>query len=145
MNSLAIYFHSEEIDFVLLKQQKVINWITKTILLEHSFLKEINFIFCSDDYLLKVNREYLSHDYYTDVITFDYSEKNNIAGDIFISIDRVEENAKYYKKTKYHELLRIIIHGVLHLLSYKDKTEIEKTEMTNKENFYLSLFNSEEE
>ncbi len=98
---------------------------------------EINFIFCSDDYLLDMNKQYLQHDYFTDVITFDYSENNILSGDVFISIDRIKENAGEYKVPFEQELQRVMIHGVLHLAGYNDKTDEEKKEMTDKENEYL--------
>jgi len=99
----------------------------------------LNFIFCSDNYLLKINVEHLNHDTYTDIITFDYSKEDRISGDIFISIDRVEENAKSHKTSFENELHRVIIHGVLHLLGYGDKEPGQKAEMRQKEDFCLSL------
>ena len=98
----------------------------------------INFIACSDNYLLEINQDYLKHDYYTDVITFDYSE-TEIASDVFMSIDRIEDNAKQNKVSKLNECYRILIHGVLHLVGYKDKTPEDKAVMTQKEDYYLSL------
>ena len=99
-----------------------------------------NFILCSDDYLLRINQDFLKHDYYTDVITFDNSEENKtILGDIFISIDSVKENAKQNNATTINELCRIMAHGTLHLLGYLDKTKKAKAEMTAKEDFYLKL------
>jgi len=98
---------------------------------------ELNLVFCSDDYLLEINNKHLNHDYYTDIITFDYSEKKKISGDLLISIDRVKENAKIFSVPFIHELNRVVIHGVLHLCGYKDKTEEEKKQMRNLENKYL--------
>jgi len=98
---------------------------------------DLSFIFCSDDYLLDINKKYLNHDFYTDVITFDYSENNILSGDVFISIDRVKENAGTFNVPFEEELQRVMIHGVLHLAGYKDKTDKEKKQMTDKENFYL--------
>ena len=98
---------------------------------------ELSLVFCSDDYLLEVNKKHLNHDYYTDIITFDYSEENKISGDLLISIDRVKENAKTFSVSFMHELNRVVIHGVLHLCGYKDKTEEEKKQMRNLENKYL--------
>ncbi|NOZ34409.1 MAG: rRNA maturation RNase YbeY [Chlorobi bacterium] len=98
---------------------------------------ELSFIFCSDNYLLEMNKNYLKHDFYTDVITFDYCENDIVSGDIFISIDRIKENAKIYKTTFQNELHRIMIHGVLHLVGYNDKTDKEQKQMREKENFYL--------
>ncbi len=133
-----IYFFEEEIDFKIKNKKNIRSWIQQTILAENHILKEINFIFCSDAYLLKINQDYLQHDTYTDIITFDNSEtEKEIIGDIFISIERVSENAKIYGITMMQELNRIIIHGTLHLLGYKDKTAKNKKLMTDKENFYL--------
>jgi len=99
----------------------------------------LNYIFCSDTYLHKINLEYLKHDTLTDIITFDYSEKKQISGDIFISIDRIKENALKFNQSTDIELNRVLIHGVLHLLGYKDKTPKEKETMRAKEDFYLTL------
>lgn len=133
-----IYFFEEEIDFKIKNKKNIRSWIQQTILAENYILKEINFIFCSDAYLLKINQDYLQHDTYTDIITFDNSEtEKEIIGDIFISIERVSENAQIYGIPMVQELNRIIIHGTLHLLGYKDKTAKDKKLMTDKENFYL--------
>ena len=104
---------------------------------------ELTFILCSDEYLLAINQQYLNHDTYTDVITFDNSETlKMIEGDIFISIERIQENAKQFKGTVQHELYRVMIHGTLHLLGYKDKGKAAKTLMTQKEDEYLALFSA---
>ena len=103
-------------------------------------LEYINFIACSDEFLLTINNDYLQHDYYTDIITFDYSE-TNIASDVYISIDRIRENSKELNVSGLRELQRIIIHGVLHLCGYEDATEKQRAAMTRKENQYLHLFN----
>lgn len=99
---------------------------------------EINFIFCNDEFLIGINRKYLNHDNYTDIITFDYSEGNVVSGDIFISIDRIKENAKNYGVSFENELYRVMIHGILHLCGYKDKRRTEKEKMTAGEDKYLS-------
>jgi len=112
-------------------------WIQDTIENENKQLGEINIIFCSDEHLLKMNVEHLNHNFYTDIITFDYCEENIISGDLFISKNRVEENAKSFEVSFSDEINRVIIHGVLHLLGYNDKTDEEKKQMRNKENFYL--------
>tara|TARA_B100000482_G_C12554117_1_gene277414 strand:- start:172 stop:600 length:429 start_codon:yes stop_codon:yes gene_type:complete len=135
-------FFSEKKSFVFNNKNKIRRLIKKITLEEKKGLSFLNIIFCSDAYLLNINKKHLNHDYYTDVITFDYSEKNkNIEGDIYISVDRVKENATKYKENKSVELIRTIIHGVLHLSGYKDKTKKEKEIMTTKENKYLSLYN----
>ena len=97
----------------------------------------LNVIFCSDEYILEMNKQYLKHDYFTDIITFNYNEDNQINGDIFISKDTVSYNANKFNVSFQNELNRVIIHGVLHLIGYNDKTEDEKTEMRSKENYYL--------
>ena len=100
---------------------------------------DITFVFCDDNYLLKINKEFLDHDTYTDIITFDYSVGNEIISEIYVSTDRVEENAKKYKQTFENEIHRVMIHGVLHLCGYNDKLAEEKQIMRDKENHYLSL------
>ena len=135
----SITFFSEDIDFLLSDQQKITDWITSSIDKEGFTLGEISCIFCSDDYLHNINLTYLKHDTYTDVITFDYTEKTIINGDMFISIDRVKDNAKMYHKRVENELHRVIVHAVLHLLGYKDKSTEEVDVMRAKEDFYLSL------
>lgn len=135
-----ITFFTESVTYTLKHKTKVRNWITSTIEKEGYALQELNFIFCSDDYLLEINQQYLNHDTYTDIITFDNSEEQGqIVSDIFISIDRIKENAKEYQKTIFDELCRIMIHGTLHLLGYKDKTKSDKALMTQKEDEYLAL------
>lgn len=135
-----ITFFTESVTYNLKHKTKVRNWIKATIEKEGYALQELNFIFCSDDYLLSINQQYLNHDTYTDIITFDNSdEQGQIVSDIFISIDRIKENAKEYKKTTFDELCRIMIHGTLHLLGYKDKSKADKTLMTQKEDEYLAL------
>ena len=136
----AIQFFEEDITYKLKKKKAVRSWITETILAEGFKLSELTYIFCSDEYLLQINRQYLNHDTYTDIITFDNAdEKGLIVGDIFISIDRIRENALKYSITEADELHRVIIHGALHLLGYKDKTPSDKKKMTLKEDFYLNL------
>jgi rRNA maturation RNase YbeY len=113
------------------------DWINKAILEENKEPGEINIINCSDDYLLDVNLEHLNHNFYTDVITFDYVVGNIISGDIFISEERIIDNAIELKIKPEIEFLRVIIHGVMHLCGYNDHTESDKREMTNKEDYYL--------
>ena len=135
-----IKFFTENIKYNLKHKKAVKNWLKATITKEGYALKELNFIFCSDDYLLGINQTYLQHNDYTDVITFDNATvPNTIVGDIFISIDRVKENAALFNTTKNNELCRVMVHGTLHLLGYKDKTKATKTIMTAKENEYLAL------
>ncbi|GAC1303424.1 MAG: rRNA maturation RNase YbeY [Mucilaginibacter sp.] len=134
-----IQFFEEDISYKLKNKLAVRQWITGTVLAEGNKLKELSFIFCSDEYLLQINRQYLDHDTYTDIITFDNSTPGKgITGDIFISIDRIRENASKFNIAEADELHRVIIHGVLHLLGYKDKTPADKEKMTFKEDFYLN-------
>jgi probable rRNA maturation factor len=115
-------------------------YIENLIRNEKKRIGEISIILCSDEYLLTMNRQYLDHNYLTDVITFDYCENDMISGDIFISVERVKENALIYGASFLHELYRVIFHGVLHLVGYGDKVEEEFTLMRNKENYYLNKF-----
>ncbi len=136
----AITFFEEDITYKLKNKKAVRHWITETIKAEGFKLKELTYIFCSDDYLLQINQQYLNHDTYTDIITFDNSEtKKVITGDIFISINRIRENAAKFNISETDELHRVIIHGALHLLGYKDKTAVTKEKMTLKEDFYLNM------
>jgi probable rRNA maturation factor len=135
----AIQFFTEDIEFKLKTPRKVSSWIKATIESEGKELGGINFIFCSDEYLVQINIEYLDHNTYTDIITFDNSEEEGtIEGDIFISIDRIRENASSFNKTQTDELHRVIIHGVLHLIGYLDKKPADKKLMTAKEDEYLA-------
>ncbi|MFW5700327.1 MAG: rRNA maturation RNase YbeY [Cyclobacteriaceae bacterium] len=113
-------------------------WISGVLKVEKCRVGDITIVFCSDDYLLEVNKTYLSHDYYTDVITFDYSEGYKISGDIMISVDRVVENSKIYSVDFINELDRVIIHGILHLIGYSDYDYQSKYQMKQKEDYFLS-------
>ena len=138
MSKAAIHFFSEEISFTLKHKTIIRYWLRDTINAEGFLLEELNFIFCSDDFLLGINQQYLDHDTYTDVITFDNSEaEKTIVGDIFISIDRIKENASTFKHEFMDELCRVMVHGTLHLLGYPDKGKAAKKIMTDKEDFYL--------
>ncbi|MCC7332664.1 MAG: rRNA maturation RNase YbeY [Flavobacteriales bacterium] len=136
---MPVSFYSQEIDFKLKNQPKVKKWIKEVILTENKSLGNINYIFCSDTYLLSLNNQYLNHNTYTDIITFDYTENNTLSSDIFISIDRVSENSIKYSTDFNSELMRVIIHGVLHLIGFKDKLKSQKLIMRAKEDFYLNL------
>jgi rRNA maturation RNase YbeY len=138
-----INFITEEIDFNLKNKIKIRNWLSQIIATHNFKLVELNFIFCSDDYLLKINIEYLNHNTLTDIITFDNSEEDKIIeGDIFISIDRVKENAQTFGVTFENELHRVLSHGTLHLLGFKDKNPSDKKEMTAKEDQSLALLST---
>ena len=138
---MSIKYFNEDVPLPKIKKRRTSNWIKETILLEEKIVGDVSFIFCSDNYLLEVNKKYLTHDYYTDIITFDYVEGELISGDIFISTDRVIENAKEFSTTMENELNRILIHGILHLLGYKDKIKKDKELMTFKEDYYLNVLN----
>ena len=133
-----ILFHSE-CDFTLSKQDARSRWIINSIINESKRVGELSFIFCTDEYLLEKNIQFLDHDTYTDIITFDYCEGDIISGDIFVSVERVTENANKFGVNFENELDRVIIHGVLHLAGYKDKSKEEANTMREKEDFYLSL------
>lgn len=135
-----IFFHQDDTDFQLTNVEKHIVWIKSIIQAEKSHLLQLNYIFCSDHALLKVNIEYLNHDTFTDIITFPYVSPPEIEGDIFISIDRVKENASLFGYSFEEELRRVMIHGVLHLCGYGDKTAEEKQLMRKKEDEALQLF-----
>ena len=135
----TLNFFSEEIEFSLDDEHKTSEWIHNTILSEGKLPGDINYIFCSDNYLYKMNVEHLQHDTYTDIITFNYCEAGVISSDIFISIERVRENAIFFKSSFSKELHRVIIHGILHLVGYDDKNEEDRITMRAKEDFYLSL------
>ena len=132
------------IDYQFINTNKIqlknsIQWIKKVIDLENKILGDIVFVFCNDTYLLSKNIQFLNHNTLTDVITFDYCTKNKITGDILISIDRVKENSTIFKVKFLNELDRVMVHGLLHLLGYKDKTKKDAEIMKSKENFYLSI------
>lgn len=132
-----IQFFFEDIDKIEI-EANLSNRLENIILSEGKKPGEINYIFCDDEYLLKVNREYLKHDYYTDVITFDYVKGKTISGDIFVSLPRIFDNAETLSKDFESEFFRVLAHGVLHLCGYKDKTDEEIAEMRNKEDYYLN-------
>ena len=139
----AINFFEEDIKFNLPQKAKTKAWIKNVVAKEGASIEELNFILCSDPYLKQVNIDYLQHDYFTDIITFDNSEEEGVLeGDIFISIDRIKENSQDFDAPFEQELRRVIIHGVLHLIGYGDKSEDEQLQMRKKEDEYLSLYAS---
>ncbi|MGZ3899908.1 MAG: rRNA maturation RNase YbeY [Bacteroidia bacterium] len=137
---MAITFNTQHITFKLKQGTKIKPWIKKIIELEKKQLGQLNFVFTSDEDLLKVNQQFLKHDTYTDIITFDYSEGKKLSADIMISIDRVEENSQKLKIDFHEELKRVVIHGVLHLCGYKDKTKADSEVMRKKENWAIKKF-----
>lgn len=132
-----ISFYYENIDFNLSNESSDISWISEAIECESLEVGVLTFVFCDDGYLYKMNVEFLDHDTLTDVITFDYCEEGIISGDIFISVDRVRENAEEFKVSFDEELHRVMVHGVMHLCGYHDKEDDEKHIMRGKEDFYL--------
>lgn len=137
---MAIQF-SFQTNYPLKSRTKIKQWIKQVIEAKGKKTGNITYIFCDDEYLLEVNKQYLQHDYYTDVITFDYVENDLISGDIFISTDRVRENALAFGSSETEELHRVIIHGALHLFGLKDKSEKEASQMRQAENEALKLLN----
>lgn len=137
--SYSISFQTEGIKFTLSNKFGIRKWITLVAQQEGFTTGAINYIFCSDEHLLSINKQYLNHDYYTDIITFDYTEDKRVSGDIFISIDRVKDNALEFKTSFEQELHRVMIHGILHLMGYKDKSKADEKLMREKENKALLL------
>ncbi|MBW8362530.1 MAG: rRNA maturation RNase YbeY [Kaistella sp.] len=133
-----IHFFFESIDEIEIPSN-TIKWLENLIISENRKMGDINYIFCDDEYLLQVNRDYLQHDYYTDIITFDYVKGKIISGDIFVSLPRVSENADLHQKNYDSEFHRVLAHGLLHLCGYRDKSQMEIEEMRRKEDFYLSV------
>ncbi|MGK7391918.1 MAG: rRNA maturation RNase YbeY [Candidatus Cyclobacteriaceae bacterium M2_1C_046] len=138
---MAVNFFIETANFRLTHRTRLKNWIKKVIA-EHKYSPgDINYIFADDEYLLKINQQYLNHDYYTDIITFDQSEEENtISGDIYLSVERIRENSFQQKADFVEELKRVMVHGILHLLGYNDQTPEEKEGMRKKEEACISLY-----
>lgn len=136
---MSINFYAEDITIPKFGKRVISNWLKEVITSKGKKTGNISVIFCSDEYLLEVNKRYLEHDYYTDIITFDYVEGDKVSGDIFISVDRIAENASTYNVSFSDEINRVLVHGILHLLGFKDKTTEERNEMTENENEYLKL------
>lgn len=136
-----VSYFLQDIDFVFKHKRLNNSWLKLVAESEIKKLGNINIIFCSDNYILDVNVKYLGHDYFTDIITFDYCEKDILSGDLFISIDTVRDNAEFYKTEFNDELNRVLVHGLLHLIGYDDHTPEEQKIMREKENYYLELRN----
>lgn len=143
MEKGEINFFSEN-DFVLENEQDYLHWIERVIKSEEKFVGDISFIFCNDEYLHKINLQYLSHDTYTDIISFDSTVGNTLQGDIFISTERVADNAFNFNAEFIEELKRVMIHGILHFCGFKDKTERDKKLMRRKEEEKIELFHVEQ-
>jgi len=140
---MAIHFFVEDIENFFLAKKEVKLWIRQCILNYNKKIGNINLIFCSDEYLKNINNEYLKHDYYTDIITFNYTERNTLHSDIYISTERVLENSKEFNVSFSHEIHRVIIHGILHLIGFNDITVEEQQLMRQTEDQCLSLFPKE--
>jgi len=138
MNSIS--FHNEGTKPKTPSKRLLKAWIKEFVGNHGKKVGELAFVFCSDEKILEVNQNFLQHDYYTDIITFDYCEGEVVAGDIYISVERVVENANFHKVEYTHELLRVLAHGVLHLIGFQDKKESMKAEMTENEDLCISLF-----
>lgn len=137
---MSVIFEAEGVEIPsILDEQKIIEWIDKVATSHNKEVGDLTYIFCSDEKILEINNQYLQHDYYTDIITFDYSEDNIISGDIFISLDTVKSNSEQFKTEYKEELHRVIIHGILHLSGFSDHTEEEEKQMRNLENQALKL------
>ena len=138
---MTISYNVEGVKMPSIKKRETTNWIKSVAATHNKKIGSIAYIFCSDEKILEVNNEYLQHDYYTDIITFNYNEGDIISGDIFISLDTVKSNAEQYNADYREELYRVIIHGVLHLCGVNDKTDEEQEQMTKSENEALSILN----
>ena len=134
-----VSFHCEDIVFPFKEKRLTSRWLKEVAVSEGKVLGDIAVIFCSDKYILDINIKYLQHEYYTDIITFDYCEGKRLSGDLFISVDSVRENAAFYGVPFSDELNRVIVHGLLHLIGYDDHTEVDIAVMRLKENHYLSV------
>jgi len=133
-----IRFFNEDVPYKLLQKRLISQWLKKQATLEGFTIGDLNYIFCSDEHVLQVNRDYLQHDYYTDIITFDQSEEEDLLeGDIFISVDRVADNASQLAIKPEQEMHRVLAHGMLHLCGYGDKTDEEEAQMRQKEDEWL--------
>ena len=135
-----IEFSKIDVEVPGLNPELFVLWLTDVIKSEEKVCGDVAIVFCADDYLLEMNRQFLDHDYYTDIITFDYCEENIVSGDLFISIDRVKDNAQVLGEIYESELKRVCVHGVLHLCGYKDKTLKDEKKMRELENFYLERY-----
>ena len=136
---MLITYDSCETDIPAIDQKRLSEWINRVVVTNGYNIGELNYYFCSDNYLLEMNREHLNHDYFTDIITFDYTVSDMVSGDLFISVDTVLDNANEYRCDFFQELHRVMIHGVLHLMDIDDKTDEDQEIMTQKEDESLAL------
>ncbi|MBT8184991.1 MAG: rRNA maturation RNase YbeY [Eudoraea sp.] len=136
--------YNYEVDFCLDKEVDYTHWLNRVLESENRIAGQINYIFCSDNYLLQLNKKYLDHNTLTDILTFDYSDEVAISGDVFISLDRVKENAEELNEDFLRELNRVMVHGVLHMIGYTDKSEEGRKQMRRLENEKMKLFHVEQ-
>lgn len=139
---MNISFYNEEVDLPIIDQVRLSKWLIQVAESYGKMIDELSYIFCSDPYLLKINNDYLNHDYYTDVITFDYCEEERVSGDIFVSLDMIAYNAEKFGKSKENELMRVVAHGLLHLCGLKDKSDLESAQMRAAEEKALVILES---
>lgn len=137
-----ILFNSEDVSIPVVLDESTKSWISQIVSNSNKRIGTVNYVFCSDEYILEVNKQYLSHNYYTDIITFDYCKGDIVSGDLLISLDTIQSNSQAFNTDYTSELHRVMIHGVLHLLGYKDGTESEKVEMRFQEDTALSLLST---
>lgn len=135
-----IDFNFEDVEFDLPDKNTLTDWIKLAVESEGKTLGDITYVFCSDEYLWNMNKQYLNHDYYTDIITFDYVKNGVISGDLFISYDRIKDNAEKFNVSHETELLRVMIHGVMHLVGYDDMTDEDEVKIHEREDYYLNLW-----
>lgn len=135
----GIFFHLEDIKYKISNKKNIVETIKHLITAESKTLGTINIILCSDEYLLQLNQQSLNHDFYTDIITFNYNQNNVLNGDLYISVDRIKDNALKLNVEPFEEFKRVVIHGLLHLCGYNDKIKIDKNFMTMKEDYYLNV------
>lgn len=139
---MNINFNFEDVEFELPDSDSLVSWVDFAIKNEGYSTGNITYVFCSDEYLLNMNKQFLNHDYYTDIITFDYVKDDIASGDLFISYDRIKDNARSFDVSCETELLRVMIHGVLHLIGYDDLTDEDEAEIHKMEDFYIDVYNS---
>ena len=135
-----ISFHCKHSQYRPANKSRITEWLNKSVQHQKKSIGNISIVFCSDEHLLQINKQYLNHNYFTDIITFDYSTNNVISGDLFVSIDRLRDNAANLEINLQLEVRRVLVHGVLHLCGYNDKSPADKKLMTAKEDFYLARF-----
>ena len=137
---MSISYHAENVSKPKLKYRIVSIWLKQVVIKFGCITGDLTYIFCSDEYLKEINLKYLSHDYYTDIVTFDYKEGNIVSGDMFISVNRVKENSNLFKCVISDEFLRVMVHGLLHLIGYNDESDLERETMRELENEFIFMY-----